>query len=228
MSKKSTQKITCPKCGHEQEEVIWDSVNVTIDPEAKQKIKDGNFFTFHCAQCGYEAPLAYPCLYHDMEQGLLAWLLPGNGNKERNLDQINSMISGMGIDFTNEEKPYSYRIVEDANDLKEKILIFDEGLDDRMVEIMKVIYRVQIEEQVGGDGDFMMYLSGTKNRYEFVVLFSDGKAASVPVNMDFYRELYQTQKEMLDACTPSSFCSVDREWAEAIMDGMDEEEEEEQ
>lgn len=222
MSKQSTQKITCPKCGLEQEAKIWDSINVTLNPEVKQKILDGSFFQFRCSKCGYTAPLAYPCLYHDMEQGLLIWLLPGNANKGRNMDQINSIVSGMGIDFTSTEKPYSYRVVEDSNALREKVLISDEGLDDRMIEVMKVIYLAQIQNQTGGEKDLDLYLDGSKGKYQFLVFFPDGRTAAVPLNMDFYRDLYEVQKEMLEECTPSTFCAVDRDWANAIMEGIQE------
>lgn len=41
----------------------------------------------------------------------------------------------------NSMKNYEFRVVKDTNKLAEKIKIFDEELDDRVIEIIKIINR---------------------------------------------------------------------------------------
>jgi len=58
--------ITCPDCGAEGEYTIWNSVNVTINPELKYKIMYGSIFNWTCPKCGKIFNVPYPFLYHDM------------------------------------------------------------------------------------------------------------------------------------------------------------------
>jgi predicted RNA-binding Zn-ribbon protein involved in translation (DUF1610 family) len=61
-------KIDCPKCGINQTVTIWDSINVTEDPDLKEKLLKGEINIFRCQKCGDEAVIPMPLLYHDMEK----------------------------------------------------------------------------------------------------------------------------------------------------------------
>ena len=40
MSLPSTVSVTCPKCGQDGQMTVWSSVNISLDPEMKEKILD--------------------------------------------------------------------------------------------------------------------------------------------------------------------------------------------
>ena len=65
MSSQHFEKITCPKCQKDSEFVMYDSVNVSLDPEDKEKIIDGSLFLFKCPECGAEVRIEYGVLYHE-------------------------------------------------------------------------------------------------------------------------------------------------------------------
>ena len=75
MSKNHTETIKCPSCRKKQTFTIWDSVNVSIDPQLKQKLLNRELTTFICKHCGVDANIESNCLYHDMEKGILVWLM---------------------------------------------------------------------------------------------------------------------------------------------------------
>ena len=66
MSMPNETMITCPSCGNEQKFTIWNSVNVSLSPELKQKIISGELINFCCDKCGDKSRLVYPMLYHDI------------------------------------------------------------------------------------------------------------------------------------------------------------------
>jgi predicted RNA-binding Zn-ribbon protein involved in translation (DUF1610 family) len=66
MTRQTTQRITCPKCGYSQETEIWSSINVTVDLSLREKLFDGRINQFSCVKCGHTATLSAPLLYHDM------------------------------------------------------------------------------------------------------------------------------------------------------------------
>jgi hypothetical protein len=66
-------KITCPACNTEGSYTVWDSVNVTLDPELKSKVMDGSLFTWVCPNCKKSFKAPYSFLYHDMTHDFMVY-----------------------------------------------------------------------------------------------------------------------------------------------------------
>jgi hypothetical protein len=125
MTSSSEEKVTCPQCGHQQRFTIWGSINVTLNPELKQDLLTGTLNRFVCEGCGTRTNVNYGTLYHDMKQAVLI-LLTYDGPQE-DLSKVGRMF-----------RKHRIRIVGSPYSLREKVYIFDAGLDDRMVELFKV------------------------------------------------------------------------------------------
>jgi len=78
MSKHHMGIITCPKCGKESDFMIWDSINTTIDPEMKDKVRTGEAFIFQCPNCGERTNVNYTTLYHQMEDNIMIYYVVGD------------------------------------------------------------------------------------------------------------------------------------------------------
>ncbi len=76
MSSMTPCTLPCPRCGHEQELEVWQSLNVTLDPELKDRLRAGEINAFTCAQCGHRAIYDEPILYHDMQLRFCVQYLP--------------------------------------------------------------------------------------------------------------------------------------------------------
>ncbi len=68
MTKSRSHELECPRCGSKQETTVFESVNVTLDPELQKKLFDGNINTFNCSNCGEKVVIVTPLIYHDMAQ----------------------------------------------------------------------------------------------------------------------------------------------------------------
>jgi RNA polymerase subunit RPABC4/transcription elongation factor Spt4 len=66
MSLHRLENIPCPNCQQVQEATVWQSLNVSIDPEEKQKLFAGEINTFKCGKCEYTELIDVPFDYHDM------------------------------------------------------------------------------------------------------------------------------------------------------------------
>ena len=144
MSKSRIIETVCPKCGKTQEFEVHDSINVTLDPDLLNKLLDNSIFTFKCHDCGFEEVSLYPVLYHDMKKKLMIQLCP--------LDQVDhykemfkNSTEFMAKEFSISDD-YKYRIVSNLNDLLEKIFIFSENLDDRVIELIKLDVLDELED----------------------------------------------------------------------------------
>ena len=134
MSLESKEIIKCPECGKDNGFIVWQSLNGDLDPDAKQQLLDGTLFHFKCECCGYESNIVYPILYNDMSNNVMIYFV-----KEDEIEEIKSSFA-FKSEFGQAMADYRTRIVTDQNSLREKAIIFENKLDDRVVEILKLIY----------------------------------------------------------------------------------------
>ncbi len=139
MSLPITLDITCPQCSHPQQFQAWRSVNVTLDPELRDRVLSGSLNLFHCEECGTQAPVDTGLLYHDMERQFMVWVQT-EGAEPGELGQVTAEL------FEQAGTKYRLRTVANPNDLIEKVLLFEDGWDDRIFEIVKVLVANQMGE----------------------------------------------------------------------------------
>jgi len=70
------ETLQCPECGHEQETTIWTSLNVSLEPDTKQKLFEGEINFFKCGECGATALIDVPFHYHDMHREFYVQYVP--------------------------------------------------------------------------------------------------------------------------------------------------------
>lgn len=216
MSKYEEEMLKCPKCGKEQLVKRYESVNVTLNPEIKEKIKSGYFFVFECEECHVQIPMIYPCLFHDMENRHMVWLVP-NCNEEQ-IEQINEINANNDIpkDFTIN---YQNRIVKNSDSFREKVLIWDEGLDDRVMEILKIVYMSKVEDDLKNRKLINVLFEVLDSGYAFIFVFEEGEPGMVNIDMDLYRSVTDTYMMKIKDNTPKDFSIVDGKWARGILLG---------
>ena len=118
---------------------MWTVVNVSQNPEFRDKIFDETLFDWKCPHCGGQAQLVSRCLYHDFERKFMVYLIPGfslpaldDGDLEQSFPEVASVRK---------------RVVPDLNRLKEKILILEAGADDMAVELAKLAVAGLVEKK---------------------------------------------------------------------------------
>lgn len=67
MSRQARIDIDCPQCRKEQTCTVWHSINVTINPELREALFEGQLNIFRCG-CGTVAPVPVMLMYHDMKR----------------------------------------------------------------------------------------------------------------------------------------------------------------
>lgn len=186
MSRCSMEKITCPKCGCEADFTIWSSINTVLDPDMFEKVRTGEAFAFTCPECGNVADVDYGFLYHQMDARMMIYYVPEPSEVEKAYDMFrgDNKITGM---FKEEQENYLYRIVRTKNELIEKLFIFDAGLDDRAIEIIKVFYAQKVlEEKPEISVDEIRFEEAENNEIGLVFITEGSPVASCQIGRDFY------------------------------------------
>ena len=142
MSKTHVETIACPRCGHENLFTAYDNLDAKSDPTAKNGLFDMTLFQFQCTSCGHSANVIYNMLYVDHDNHDMIYFV-----SEQDLKEATRMMDHSETAFGFGTSSYRKRIVTDLNSLREKAIIFDCGLDDRVIEIVKSIYLTDARKQ---------------------------------------------------------------------------------
>ena len=76
MTKIEPAEISCPGCHTKQTVMLYESLNVSVNPEAKKDLIDGKIHLFICNNCNAEIVIEKDLLYHDMSQHFIAYFIP--------------------------------------------------------------------------------------------------------------------------------------------------------
>ena len=223
MSKCSIEKISCPVCGKSGEFKIWDNLNTDLDKEAQQQLLDGKLFLFECEKCGNSTHVFYPCLYNDVENKVMIHLveekevsstvqtlkLTEQRMKEINLENLSFKLPGMDLS-------YRKRIVTNEDSLREKAIIFNHGLDDRVIEIIKLLYYIKACEDHPNLHINDVYFFIENNQYK--LQFIGDKMFSAIIQDGLYNDV---QRIYIKEPKSETDFIIDMLWANNILKKME-------
>ncbi|HJJ48126.1 MAG TPA: CpXC domain-containing protein [Methanocorpusculum sp.] len=214
--------VICPICGHEQEITVTPTVNVTSDPEMREKVISDEIFLFTCDKCGFRGFAGFPMVYEDKETngGFLLYLEPDCEDREVGIE------GDIADQVIYREKPM--RLVTDVNSLKEKIYIFEAGLDDRVMELFKMLALTKLvsddESKKPDELRFMKIDAEGEDEIVCLAAFREGQClGTLELPYALYQTCVITGGPIWDV--PVTECAaVDQRW---ILERMKEAEEEE-
>ena len=212
MSTQMNKDVSCPHCGAAVKTQMWPGIDAQENPELRTHVLDETLFDWKCPACGYEAQFVYPCLYHDKDQKYMIYIVPnGNDCTLQSVDvgetfpQLNGMVK---------------RVVTSLAGLKEKILIFEAGLNDYAVELVKLALTDVAEKKHGKtvSTGYFCSVDQENGRIEFSFFLQGEKE---PVLQGTRMDVYHKSLEIVESngilFAGSEFQSVDSASAQEIL-----------
>ena len=179
MAKYEITKIECPKCGKENSKHTWKNINIQTNPDLKNKVLNKELFKFKCINCGYEAQLDYSLIYEDDYK---IYYVTTQEELDEVLDLLNSKEEMADTDSK------ICRVVCSQEDLFEKIHLFDLKLDDRIIEIIKVLFYMNFKKQNQVDID-AIYFDCIDNMYQLTFMNQGFEEGKVNFDMNLYNQI---------------------------------------
>ena len=195
-----TAHVTCPACGREHDVTLVQSVNTQDDPEAKQKLLAGDFDVLAC-ECGKRTQLVAELLYVDPVANLYIQVAPTDEAVAKG-EQAFAKAGATG----------TQRLVPSLNALVEKIKIDDAGLEDWVVEMVKVLLLASRAEP---DLNTVLLFDHVEDGVVHWVLLDDGAHAMQSPIAAYERLAARTQ-----ARPKPGELRIDRVWAIAAVQQM--------
>lgn len=160
MSLNNKTRQNCPHCNSEQELNYYQSVNVTLNPELKNKILIGRLNESTCTNCHKGINILSGFLYHDMTQKIMLELtLADDYTIDHKEEEVKNQMRDKFI-----EQGYIYRKLNHYYRLIEKITIFDQNLNDLVIEEVALHMKAILDESI-------KEIAHTESNSDFKVLF---------------------------------------------------------
>lgn len=212
MSEPDTTTALCPRCGHRLQVVMHSGINRAQDPEVAQLLLEGTLFQATCPSCGAQIQLDYPLLWHDLQHRCMVQYVTDDdeaAHAHEVFDQARRSAEDagvLGIAFHG----YSLRVVRTQNDLREKALVFDADVDDRLLEVCKAVALYQL---IGPEAARAVpaYFDELAPSGELAVTALP--ATGEPQNLLIPLELQSQVRADLDANPNEDGYVIDRAWA---------------
>lgn len=210
MSTEIKKEVNCPACGAKAEARMWSGVNAEVNPNLRLRVLDESFFDWRCPQCGAQAVLAYPCLYHDKGRRFMIYILPGNPDPEK--------AAGVAAQFP-QLRGVRKRVTGSLTSTKEKVLLFEDGLDDRAAELVKLLLATVLTRALGKTVGPGFYCSSdeAKDRIGFS-FFVEGEEEPVRKMTTF--SAYRAAQSIVSQLLPpdgEDFLLVDESFAKRLL-----------
>jgi len=195
-----TAHVTCPACEREHDVTLVQSINTQEHPEAKQQLLEGNFDVLDC-ECGKRTQLVAELLYVDPIANLYVQVAP----TDEAMAKGEQAFAGAGAGGTQ-------RLVPSLNALVEKIKIADAGLEDWVVEMVKVLLLASRSEP--DLNAVLLFDHVADNVLHWVMLAGGARAMQSPL------AAYEKLASRTQARPKSGELRIDRMWAIAAVQKM--------
>ena len=196
--------ITCPHCQAEHDYKVIDHINIDRNPELRAKVQDLSCFRIKCPNCGETALAVHPCLYHDPANEFMVWFAPDGevADDTRDFSQLND---------------YTLRTTKTPNEFREKINILERHLDDRALELTKLILIMQLSRDNVDVVDVVFHSIDTSGRFVFVLVHPDGVEQYLRLPPETYQKFANDVRDYL--YTPArGFQTIDLNWAKDSLE----------
>lgn len=209
----------CSKCGQQHKVTVYRSINVGENPELKAKVRDGSLFLWECPHCGQVNLAKYETLYHDPAAKVMIWLIPSGEVSETQMQAITMHTKAMG--------GYTLRRVNDMGSLMEKVLAFDAGLDDIVLEICKYVTKLEmVQKSVSAEHkeEFMASVfhfyrcEGEDDSRLLTFMYAlDGQMLGVNIGWNVYQDCAGILERNPQIKPADGFSRIDADWLSTML-----------
>ncbi|HWU86450.1 MAG TPA: CpXC domain-containing protein [Kofleriaceae bacterium] len=186
--------IAC-RCGERYAVEVANGLHISLRPDVRRQILDGTFHRFFCPACGMTTQVDTLIAFTDFPRRQWFTIAPSTGMPWRRrwlavaresfeatmVENAPEMVAGWGREMTR-------RLMFGLASLREKLVTADAGLDDRVVELLKIQIIRDLRDRFSA-ADYFHLVAVTDDELVFERTHPDGLIRRFPVPRGMYAEL---------------------------------------
>lgn len=189
MSNARAVTYLCPYCGSKIEAKVYDTVIADEDIDLHDRCASGDIFKISCPHCHKEFMIQYPLIYIDQSHQFVLWL--------------NQNDAGIPLQQTTKpliEKGYRLRRCATLSEFTEKISIFEDGVDDVMVELAKYDCFIEFVDNKKGNPEDITSIEyqRTENEVMKINVRTGDKGMAFMIPISFMEEEMSANPELYE------------------------------
>ena len=194
MLKNEHRVCICQKCGEKGSATIWHEIH----EKEKTAAMDTSLFKWKCPSCGHIYKFIYPCLYMDTTKKI-AVRFQGNDKEFATDKDLSEYLNG-----------YCKRDCSSQEELAEKIRILDAGLDDRAMELLKLLIFAKIHVTDETMEQIQFYREAEDGDFEFTIWTGEGPDG-IHIDRQMSENVQELAKELPEL--EDKYYMIDLDWA---------------
>jgi len=199
MSQKHAYKISCPKCRHEQQVELHESINVQESPELKQLLMTNQLNAVTCEECNLSFRVDKPLLYNDPERQIMIYLIPlGEDNFIDGERQFTESLKRLNENLPEGADEPKVALVFSRTELVERVFLFEAGLNERIIEYVKYLIYSKNMEKIDPMEKNLLFNAEDSNEATLCFVVQDSKSKQLESVLQYERKTYDALCEMFD------------------------------
>lgn len=165
MTQINSKELKCLKCGHTFSATIHDSINVSMLPHLKDDFLKGKLNQVVCPGCKTVSSVGGAVLYHDMNNGIMIYVLLSeeySNNKEEAISKFTEVMRGtnssLGGAMRGIFEKYKFDIVFSIDELKESLDSIEGIGSEKIRVITENVLKLKPEKGIKGKFNIMLKL----------------------------------------------------------------------
>ena len=212
MSQSKTIDYTCPYCGKSFPAEIYESVTADTDEDLRDRCVSGDLFRVSCPKCRREFMIQFPLVYIDRRHKFVLWLLDKEPDSHM-LKEFAGPLAAAG---------YRLRRVTTLQEFTEKIQIFEDEVDDRLVELARYDSLIEFIDNRKGSAEDVTSIDyqKTENGVMKINVRTGDKGMAFLIPVELIEEEMNQNRERYEV-DDSTFPVISSDWIISLFQESD-------
>lgn len=197
--------LECPNCKTKDTYETEKRVCITAQPELKDKILTGSYFEWECPDCHKRFFIDDVFLYNDDAKKFMVYLVPGYS------ESILKVPTLLKTKKEYDTEQSVLRVTESFVDFVEKVRILEAGLDDRVIEALKVYSGITFKNSGNSIRNMLFEEINTEDNLRFAVFLEDNDV-TIDIPIEAYEQAKRDSLKLFDEPEERAFLMIDQKW----------------